>query len=394
MTALAETRAPRRTLASACAAHALHDGLIDSILVFLPIFQAQFALSFAAVGFLRATANGTMAAMQIPAGHLAGRIGGRATLVLGTLVAGGGYLAASLSSGLLTLLAGLALIGLGASVQHPIASELISGAYASAQRRMALGIYNFTGDVGKTILPPTAALLLTVLDWRIVCATIFAIALAIGLSLLAALPDEPFAEPAADAGGASAAITDGRMTPFRVLLAIGVCDSAVRMAFLTFLPFLLTAKGGSIETTGLALSLIFFGGAAGKFVCAWLGARIGPIPTVILTEFLTAVAIAAVAVLPLAVALACLPLLGVALNGTSSVLYGSVAELVPEQARRRAFALFYTATIGAGAIAPVVAGLFIDRAGLAAMLGLTALVALLVIPLALVLRPAFRALDA
>ena len=232
------------------------------------------------------------------------------------------------------------------------------------------------------------------LDWRIVCATIFAIALAIGLSLLAALPDEPFAEPAADAGGASAAITDGRMTPFRVLLAIGVCDSAVRMAFLTFLPFLLTAKGGSIETTGLALSLIFFGGAAGKFVCAWLGARIGPIPTVILTEFLTAVAIAAVAVLPLAVALACLPLLGVALNGTSSVLYGSVAELVPEQARRRAFALFYTATIGAGAIAPVVAGLFIDRAGLAAMLGLTALVALLVIPLALVLRPAFRALDA
>lgn len=394
MTAIDATRVPRRTLASACVAHALHDGLIDSVLVFLPLFQAQFALSFGAVGFLRATANGTMAAMQIPAGHLAGRIGGRATLVIGTLVAGAGYLAASLSSGLPTLFAGLALIGLGASVQHPIASELISGVYASARRRMALGIYNFTGDVGKTILPPTAALLLTVFDWRVVCATIFAIAVAIGVSLLAALPDEPFQEPAVAAGDASVEAVTGSMTPFRVLLAIGICDSAVRMAFLTFLPFLLAAKGGAIETTGFALSLIFVGGAAGKFVCAWLGARIGPIATVILTEFLTAVAIAAVAILPLVVALACLPLLGVALNGTSSVLYGSVAELVPEQSRRRAFALFYTATIGAGAVAPVIAGLFIDRAGLAAMLGLTALVALLVIPLVLVLRPAFRALDA
>lgn len=391
MTALAEPRAPRRTLGSACIAHALHDGLIDSILVLLPLFQAQFALSFAAVGFLRATANGTMAVMQIPAGHLAGRIGGRATLVLGTLVAGGGYLAASLSTCLLTLFAGLALIGLGASVQHPIASELVSGAYASARRRMALGIYNFTGDVGKTILPPTAAVLLTVLDWRIVCAVIAAIAVATGLSLLAALPDEPFQEPAA----ASADATDGaipKRAPFRVLLAIGICDSATRMAFLTFLPFLLAAKGGAIETTGLALSLIFVGGAAGKFVCAWLGARIGPIATVILTEVFTAAAIGAVLVLPLAGVLACLPLLGVALNGTSSVLYGSVAELVPEDARRRAFALFYTATIGAGAAAPVLAGLFIDRAGLPAMLVLTALVALLVIPLALVLRPAFRAL--
>ena len=57
-------------------------------------------------------------------------------------------------------------------------------------------------------------------------------------------------------------------------------------------------------------------------------------------------------------------LLGVALNGTSSVLYGSVAELVPEQARRRAFALFYTATIGAGAaiMATLIAALREGRA--------------------------------
>ncbi len=40
------------------------------------------------------------------------------------------------------------------------------------------------------------------------------------------------------------------------------------MAFLTFLPFVLTAKGASVQTIGFALTLVFAGGAVGKLVCA------------------------------------------------------------------------------------------------------------------------------
>src|SRR5258706_11586733 len=54
---------------------------------------------------------------------------------------------------------------------------------------------------------------------------------------------------------------------FSLLLAIGILDSAVRMGFLTFLPFLLKAKGASLPDIGLALALVFIGGAAGKFAC-------------------------------------------------------------------------------------------------------------------------------
>ena len=54
-------------------------------------------------------------------------------------------------------------------------------------------------------------------------------------------------------------------------------DSATRMGFLTFLPFILIAKGASLPTVGLALTLVFAGGAAGKLVCAFIGARIGVI---------------------------------------------------------------------------------------------------------------------
>ena len=80
-------------------------------------------------------------------------------------------------------------------------------------------------------------------------------------------------------------------------------DSATRMAFLTFLPFVLIAKGASLPTVGLALTLVFAGGAAGKLVCAFIGARIGVIATVCLTEGLTTLGILALLPLPLEAAM-------------------------------------------------------------------------------------------
>jgi MFS family permease len=176
-------------------------------------------------------------------------------------------------------------------------------------------------------------------------------------------------------------------------MSIGMLDSATRMGFLLFLPFVLTAKGASLPTIGLALTAVFIGGAAGKLVCGFLGARLGAIPTVWLTEALTAALI--IVLLPLAItpALALLPFIGIALNGTSSVLYGSVPDLVPPERRQRAFSIFYTATIGAGATAPVMYGAIGDILGVSATVVIIAALVLLTLPLSLVLRSARRATD-
>jgi MFS family permease len=178
---------------------------------------------------------------------------------------------------------------------------------------------------------------------------------------------------------------------FPLLLAIGVVDSATRMAFLTFLPFVLTAKGATLPTVGLALTLVFAGGAAGKLVCAFIGARIGVIPTVWLTEITTAIGVAALLPLPLEFAMVLLPVVGVALNGTSSVLYGSVPELVPPSRHSRAFGIFYTGTIGAGALSPAIYGLLGDAVGPQTTLIVVACALLLTLPLSLMLRPALVA---
>ena len=64
------------------------------------------------------------------------------------------------------------------------------------------------------------------------------------------------------------------------------------------------------------------------------------------------------------------------------MLYGTVPELVTAERRDRAFGIFYTGTIGAGALAPVLFGLFGDATGLRAAMLLVAAFVLLTIPLA------------
>jgi MFS family permease len=174
---------------------------------------------------------------------------------------------------------------------------------------------------------------------------------------------------------------------FCLLLAIGVLDSGTRMGFLAFLPFVLRAKDASTAIIGVALTLVFAGGAVGKLACGYLGGRLGVLRTVLLTELATAAGIMVLAPLPLLPALACLPIIGVALNGTSSVLYGTVPELVVPDKREHAFGLFYTGTIGGGAVAPVVYGLIGDVTGPDLAIMVVAAVCVATLPLACLLAP-------
>jgi MFS family permease len=385
------TRDERRAAAVGCGAHALHDGYTDLIYVLLPVWQAEFGLGYAELGLLRGVFVGTLAGFQIPAGFLAERLGTAAVLALGTALAGLGYCLAGASAGFGLLVVALFVGGLGASTQHPLASALIARAFAGPRSLKALGTYNFAGDIGKMTVPAAAAVLLTVMAWRPAVALLGALGVICAVAIYLLTPrfgPEVVTAPTGDEKNAATARGAQHRFAFPVLLLIGVIDSATRMAFLTFLPFVLTAKGASLPTIGLALTLVFAGGAAGKLVCAFIGARIGAIATVWLTEGLTAVVIVALLPLPLDGALVLLPLIGVALNGTSSVLYGSVPDLVTPQRRARAFGVFYTGTIGSGAVAPAVYGLVGDALGVSTALIVIAGVVLLTLPLSLVLRPA------
>jgi FSR family fosmidomycin resistance protein-like MFS transporter len=384
-------RTERRALAVAASAHVLHDGYTDLLYVLLPVWQAEFGLGYAEVGILRGSYMATMSALQIPASAVAVRLSPIAVLAGGTLLAASCFILAGASSGLVGLLIALLLGGAGASVQHPISASIVSSAFDGIRSRTALGIYNFTGDIGKVVLPALTAVLLTLMTWRPALWIVAGIGIVVAVLLLLVAP--PSAHPRVSdpkpANDHAALNGQGRSTTFgfRLLFAISLVDSAGRMGFLTFLPFLLQAKGGTIAQIGLGLTLVFAGGAAGKLVCGYLGARFGVLATVIATEGLTAAGILALLPIPLDLAFILLPVIGIGLNGTSSALYGTIPELVSQEARTRAFGIFYTGTAGASAVAPPLMGLFGDRFGVPPTMAGIAVGVLLTIPLAIILNP-------
>ena len=383
----------RAVLAAACSIHFVHDGFSDILYVLLPIWASEFALTFAQVGIIRTAYSGGMAAFQIPAGLLAERWGERRLLAAGTAITACGFILAGTVGSFLSLLAVLLVAGLGSGVQHPLSSSLVSKAYETGPRRAALGTYNFSGDLGKVAVPAAVAFAALVVGWRTASAAYGVLGLVAAAAILGVLArlnvDEPgpvaIDRPKESATGQSGwGIRDLR--GFQALTAIGMIDNATRTGFLTFLPFALIAKGSSVAGVGTALALLFAGGAVGKFACGLVAERLGVIRTVVLTEMATALGILALIPSPLPVALAILPLMGVALNGTSSVLYGTVADLVTADRRSRAYGLYYTVTIMSSALAPSIYGVVSDLAGVSTTLVVVSALVLTTIPLCLVLR--------
>jgi len=371
-------------------AHFTHDGFADMLYVFFPLWQTQFGLAFAQVGLFKMLFSGTLALFQVPCSFLVRRVGAIRLLLAGTLLTSVAVTACGWAATPFILGCLLVIGGFGESVQHPLSSTLISNAYFDKEiRRTALGIFNTSGDIGKLVFPAAAALIISRFGWPEASHTmgLFGVVATMTLFSLTA-PMAPVicsVGPEPDDTQTNNSLWQGNR-PFVALLTLGILDSATRMGFLTYFPFLLRDKGADIALIGLALSLIFAGGIAGKFVCGLLAIRIGVLRTVLITESLTAVCIWGTIVLSLGAVLALCPILGLALNGTSSVLYGSVPELVPESKRNQSFAVFYTATIGSGAVSPFLYGIFSDLVGLIPTVIVIGTLILATLPLTLPLR--------
>jgi FSR family fosmidomycin resistance protein-like MFS transporter len=371
----------KRSLVGACLAHALHDGYTDGLYAFLPVWQAQFGFSYVALAVIRALYYGTMGGFQIPADAALRHLPARSALGLSTLVAAAGMTIMALPFGIPGLCAGLIVAGIGSSIQHPRGSLLVLDSYGAASRR-PLGIYNFSGDLGKALLPAIVALLLPLFAWRAVLGLMALLGILCAAALVQLVPGRR--------GGVTRSAVQARDAArgrggFRVLTAIGALDTATRTGYLLFLPFLIHARHGGSPTVGVGLALLFIGGAFGKATCGWLGDRLGVVNSVVTTEMATALLIAATVFTPLMLTLALLPLLGIVLNGTSSILYATVPELADGD-QGRAFAIFYTSVIGAGGVAPILFGALADHSTQTVGMLAAAATAVAIVPLALALR--------
>ena len=378
------------TLFTGSAFHFFHDGIADGLAVFLPLWQTSFGLSLTHVGLLVTCFEGATGFFQIPAGFLGERFGERALLVLGTLVTAISFMCLGFVDGLVSLVCLLWVGGVGAAVQHPLASSMVSKAYNANGRRMALGTYNFSGDIGKFLFPALAAVALSQIGWRPVCAGLGLFGCMVTVTLFLILRQARIGQTSLSGKNQKAASkTNGwgivNKGAFATLSVIGIADTAVRVGLITFGPFLFIQKGLRAESVGFALSLLFIGGAVGKFMCGAVAERIGIIATVVITEGITGFGILLLTILTFPSIYFFLPVLGAALNGTSSVLYGTVADFVSPHRVARAFGLFYTFVIAAAAVAPPITGRVSEILGLDSSIRLIGWIALTTLPMAFVL---------
>ncbi|MBX3650992.1 MAG: MFS transporter [Burkholderiales bacterium] len=385
-----KTANSRRSLTACCAAHTLHDGLSDLTYVLLPLLAQTFGLSLAQVGMIRAAHRAAMAAFQIPAGLVAERFGERNLLAAGTLLAGAAFAALGVVSGFWMILVALFFAGVGSAVQHPLCSTIISNAYPETGRRTALGTYNLFGDVGKFAFGGLLSLLLMAgYSWQ-GPVTLYGIAgMLIAVVIFFRIAGSMPARPAA---AASASRRSGwgirNRRGFAALCLIEIVDSSTRVGFLTLIAFLMIDKGLSTGWAALSVPLILVGGMAGKFACGLLAERVGIVRTIVITEIATGAGILCAVALPGLAAFLLLPVIGVVLQGTSSVLYATTGDLVEQERLSRAFGLIYTLGSVCGIAAPLGYGLAGDHFGITSAITLMGLAIFLTLPLCVMLRPA------
>ena len=386
-------RRRKSILAICCGTHAVQDGLSAALYVILPVLAQTFGLSFAQIGVLRSVNNGAMALFEMSSGILAERVGERNLLVFGLACAGLGYVGLVIADTIWIIGICLFVVGLGGAFQHALSSSVVSAAFVDSGRRSALGLYNSSGDAGKLTFTALFSLAAGVgISWQGVAgvfgaaALIGAVAVFLTLFTLAAGSRKPAASNVKEGGGPLGWGIEDK-SGFTGLCIAVFLDTTVQAGFLTFLAFFIAAKDVPLSLATLAVTLTLVGGMLGKAACGFLAERIGTRWAFTLVQCLSAIGIIAVLASGKILAFVLLPVLGIVLQGSTSVTYGVVGDLVHGDRVSRGFALIYTVSAMSGLLGPIFFGLLSDIFGIEVTMFAMATVSLLAIPPILLLRP-------
>ena len=368
--------------------HATQDGLTSTVYVLLPVLAQSLGLSYAQVGTIRAVYSGMMWLLEIPAGILSERFGEQRLLVFGLITAGLGYGILSTADSYYGVLFALLIAGTGAAFQHSLSSALISRVYDGPSGRVALGTYNASGDTGKLLFTGVASLLFGVgIAWQEVVSGYGILALLVAAVLwlgLRRLRSTGAVSMSARNPNTATGWGIRDRSGFRWLAAIVFLDIAVQDGFLVFVAFLMIEKNIPAGLAAFAVVATLAGGVIGKYACGHLSAHMGVVRSLFLVEVFTAAGIVGVILLPPVAAFCLLPLVGIVLQGSSTITYGSVSQFVDEARQSRGFALIYSMASGASVAGPVGFGIISDVYSVGAAVVLMAVVTLL--PLGMCMR--------
>lgn len=303
---------------------------------------------------------------SLPGGVLADRIGSRSLIVGCLLGMSAGFVALSLSTGIVGIAVGLLVWGAAASVYHPAGLSLLTRGVE--RRGRALGYHGVAGNVGIGVGPLATAVLLMFLDWRTVSAILAVPALVAAVYAFRLDFDEPVAADGGETDGEDGGFfTQSRAlfaSTFAVAFVVVAASGLYYRGILTFLPDILADTVRfepdvelEFEASSYVYSALLIVGIAGQYA----GGRLVERGT---ERWMTAgyVALAAVALVFVPVLDAPVLLVSVALVFgfflfvIEPLYQNAVALHTPPEARGVSYGYTYLGFFGVGALGATVAG--------------------------------------
>ena len=297
----------------------------------------------------------------LPAGWLADKWSGLGMMALLLFGIGASSIFTGFATSPLMLGVGLALIGLFASIYHPVGVALV--VRHASRRGRALGYNGVFGGIGLAAGPLVAGVLMDWIDWRAAFIIPGVVAMGVGVAFLAAVRISGLRDTREDAHPQPEVSHRAMVSVFLILSFTTMCAGLIFQSTSVALPKIFAERmsmfDGGVSSVGGLVTLVYLVSAAFQVVGGHLADRF-PLKWIFVGSY-----VIQVPVLMVAASLANWPLLGFAMamvllqNGAAPAESAMFARYSPARWRATAFGVKFVIALGVSSLGvPLVAQIF------------------------------------
>lgn len=340
--------------------------------IFLPIFAADFGLSYLQIGMLASARAFLSAIMHVIMGALSDIIGRPLLLLTGCLTwLALGFFVMSLvpSFPALVLLCGA--MGAAVGLWHPPAMAVISRVFPE-RRGFALSAHELAGNLANVLTPTLVGLALVTVSWRLVMGAHLLPGLMVALLFWLGMPR------LARGGGGRVQLSDYGAMARSVLAnstvlgmsAVSALRSASQTSLSAFLPiYLAVTYGMTVDHLGLYLSALLALGVVSPLIGGTVSDRFGRRPVLLIGLFGAGLlSLLLPSASPGPVLLGLLAAVGLFLYALRSVIFAHALDASASAGAASTVGFIFGVQGVVSGLAPAALGLLADSVGLASTL--------------------------
>ena len=377
--------------------HSLNHGMDVTYGALLVLIGAEFDISLSTLGLLATLGAVVYGVIAIPGGILTDRIGYGKTLIIALIGSGISALVVCASVNILSLGAGLMLIGGFGGLFHPAGLAFV--AKDADGRSKGMGVFGVGGNLGVAITPVVVTLVAVSYGWRVAFLGFAGLLVFSGSMMLSVLRSLQSSVTSIDDQHRSTGKLDlGKIRqgiaifPTAMIILVNSCLGFLYRGTVTFLPLHFTENSqinifgfDSLTVAGFLVTGTLLMGAFGQYIGGILGDRTEKEPLVVGLAILLVPILLLVgwaSGLPLILATAAYAFIYFMAPPSYNAL---AAEYVAPSMRGRVFGLIFFGAFGIGSFAGILGGIVAESFGSGAVFLALAGVSTLVVAAAVAL---------